>query len=323
MSEKVLSLSIAAYNMEKYLQETLDSCLIDEDLDKLEVMIVNDGSKDKTAEIASQYSEKYPDVFKLINKENGGYGSTVETGITNATGKYFKLLDGDDKMDQDGLKKLIAILENETSDIVITKNSEFDDETGEEWSIGNSWSEYIDKSLKICEMKKTTHISMWNLTAKTSNLQNKIYKFPKKILYTDCLFVMEAMAKSNTISFYDLNVYKYRTAREGQSTSPEVMKRHFNDKLQVLSLLNERLDLERQSKNANVEQLKNLVAEMYCLAVVTGYLIKPREKFAKAELKAFEAKWKKESREVYEEAAILSKKIKLLRLTNYLTFKFV
>ena len=110
--DKILSVSIASYNVEKFLGQTLDSCLVPEIMEKLEVIVVNDGSKDGTAAVAEEYVKKAPDTFVLINKENGGYGSTVNAGIQAATGKYFRLLDGDDWFDRDGLREFIGILEN-------------------------------------------------------------------------------------------------------------------------------------------------------------------------------------------------------------------
>ena len=91
---KLLTISIAAYNVEKFIKKTLDSLIVDSD--ELEVLIVNDGSKDETLKIAKEYEIKYPNIFRAIDKENGGYGSTINTGIIEATGKFFKQLDGDD-----------------------------------------------------------------------------------------------------------------------------------------------------------------------------------------------------------------------------------
>ena len=95
---KVLTVSIAAYNVEDYLKKCLDS-FVDEGnplMNAVEVIIVSDGSKDNTVSIAKEYQEKYPDTFVLIDKENGGYGSTINASLKKATGKYFKLVDGDD-----------------------------------------------------------------------------------------------------------------------------------------------------------------------------------------------------------------------------------
>ena len=101
--EKILSVSIASYNVEKFIRKALDSCCIPEIMDRLEVIVVNDGSTDSTLEIAREYETKYPETFRVIDKINGGYGSTVNASIRVAAGRYFRLLDGDDWFDRDGL----------------------------------------------------------------------------------------------------------------------------------------------------------------------------------------------------------------------------
>ena len=100
---KVLSISIAAYNVAYTLKECLDPFLKSNVLGELDIMVVDDGSSDNTAEIAEEYHALYPDTFRLIKKENGGWGSTVNTGIKEAKGMYFKQLDGDDYYEPEAL----------------------------------------------------------------------------------------------------------------------------------------------------------------------------------------------------------------------------
>lgn len=118
--DKLLTISIAAYNVAPYLSKTLSSLIIDKNLDRLEVLIINDGSKDETSDIAEEFVKKYPQTFVLINKKNGGHGSTINAGIENATGKYFKVLDGDDWLDPQGLEKLLYKLDKTNADLVLT-----------------------------------------------------------------------------------------------------------------------------------------------------------------------------------------------------------
>ena len=93
---KSLTILIPVYNTEKYIKRCLDSLLVPEVLDDIEIIVVSDGSKDHSAEIVREYVERYPDTIILIDKENGGHGSTINAGIAAATGKYFRVLDSDD-----------------------------------------------------------------------------------------------------------------------------------------------------------------------------------------------------------------------------------
>ena len=113
--EKILTIVIPTYNMERYLEKCLTSLIIDDQdlMNQVEVLIVNDGSKDRSSEIAHSYQDKYSNTFRVIDKENGNYGSCVNRGLSEATGKYIKILDADDSFFKDGyvayINKLLTI----------------------------------------------------------------------------------------------------------------------------------------------------------------------------------------------------------------------
>ena len=86
MKEKLLTVSIAAYNVEQYLRQALESLVVPEVMDEIEVLIVNDGSTDTTSAIGHEFEKKYPETFRVIDKENGGYGTTVNRSVSEARG---------------------------------------------------------------------------------------------------------------------------------------------------------------------------------------------------------------------------------------------
>ena len=141
---KVLTISIAAYNVEKFINQTLDSLIDERIMDDLEIIVVNDGSSDNTLAIAKEYERKYPDSFIIIDKENGGYGSTINSSLKIASGKYYKLLDGDDWYDTDNVVSLINALKTCNADLVVTPYIEFVDDNGEKKQV-DSLCEYRDK----------------------------------------------------------------------------------------------------------------------------------------------------------------------------------
>ena len=117
--DKVLTVSIAAYNVEEYLAEAIESCLID-DLDLLDIIVVDDGSRDGSALVAKLYENRWPDSVRVVSKENGGYGSTLNTSLALARGKYFRYLDGDDWFDMGGLATFVSRLKEINDDVVLT-----------------------------------------------------------------------------------------------------------------------------------------------------------------------------------------------------------
>ena len=120
MSEKVLSIVIPSYNVEKYLYEIVPHYINSDSFGDIELIIVNDGSKDKTLEIAKEYANAYPESIKYVDKQNGGHGSTINVGKNVATGKYFKIIDGDDWVDEKEFDKFIKILKTCEDDVVLS-----------------------------------------------------------------------------------------------------------------------------------------------------------------------------------------------------------
>ena len=110
--DKVLSIIVPTYNMERYLDKCLSSlCVTDHNLlNTLEVLVINDGSKDASSKIGHRYHDEYPYVFRVIDKENGNYGSCINRGLKEATGKYIKVLDADDYFDSSVLGQYLDFL---------------------------------------------------------------------------------------------------------------------------------------------------------------------------------------------------------------------
>ena len=105
---KYISFAIPCYNSEAYMEKAINSILVGGE--DVEIIVVNDGSKDGTQKIAERYQEKYPTIVKAVEKENGGHGDAVNCGLAHATGKYFKVVDSDDWVDEEALYKILDVL---------------------------------------------------------------------------------------------------------------------------------------------------------------------------------------------------------------------
>ena len=120
---KLLSIAIPCYNSQDYMENCIESLLVGGE--EVEILIVDDGSSDRTAEIADAYARKYPTIVKAIHQENGGHGEAVNAGIRNATGLYFKVVDSDDWVNKEAyvqiLKTLYELLRGpQTVDLLIS-----------------------------------------------------------------------------------------------------------------------------------------------------------------------------------------------------------
>lgn len=118
--EKLLSIVIPTYNMSSYIERCLNSLISDKTKDLLDVLVINDGSKDDSSKKAKTLAYQYPDMIRVFDKENGNYGSCVNVGLNKAIGKYIKILDADDYMDTKALEETLDILQHLDVDLVLT-----------------------------------------------------------------------------------------------------------------------------------------------------------------------------------------------------------
>ncbi len=319
--EKLLTVSIAAYNVEQYLSQALDSCLLPEYLDKLEVIIVNDGSKDRTPQIAQAYCKKYPNTFRLISKENGGYGSTVNISMREARGKFFRLLDGDDWFESNGLATVLSVLENSSSDLVITPIYRVHEGSGEKSLRFGSWKPCVGKTLSVEEITRDCDciLGMWHITVRTALLREHSFSLPEHRLYTDQLFVLHSMAYANELTFLSEPLYCYRVGRDGQSVSKEsrIKNRHQSavNVLDMASFYSEQSDLPSENRRF----LQPRLGIYYAYAAQTFLLAKPSVG-QWVELTLFIRKVKKKAPDIYNAALERNSRFRRLHRTHNLVY---
>ncbi len=216
--------------MQNYLRHCLDSLLVlDEMMDQLEVLVINDGSKDDSSKIAHEYATQYPNTYRVIDKENGNYGSCINRGLEEATGKYVKVLDADDSFDTANLVNYLRYLGDVDVDMVITPYT-IVDEAGKE----KSYEAYELPVNTILTWKQLTpaftkkSLQMHAVTYKRSNLVDIHYRQTEGISYTDQEWIFTPLTAVNTAVAYSKTVYKYLVGREGQTVNPDVFKRNIS-----------------------------------------------------------------------------------------------
>ena len=225
---KILTITIPSYNVEPYMNEVLPTFLDPAVMDKIEILIVNDGSKDGTAALGKEYEAKYPGVITLVDKENGGHGSTINKGIELATGKYFKVVDGDDWVDTAAFVKFVNFLEKTDSDVVATPHYRVNEETKEKELRGFEGVEY-EKEYRVDDVLLTLRdkYQMHNLTFKT-DIVRKIPKISERCFYVDVEYIMYPLKYLETISFLNEAVYQYRVGNANQSVSTQNFMKNRN-----------------------------------------------------------------------------------------------
>ena len=182
---KILTVTIPSYNTEKYIDECLPYLIDERIISDIEILIVSDGSIDNTVSVAQKWADKYPDSIRVIDKENGGHGSTINRGILEATGKYFKVVDGDDWVVTENFVKLIEFLKGVDVDLINNPYFEHDEETADETLMMalKIQANQIVQHDKIIEQIKIP--PMHTITYRTSILKDNKISIDEKMFYVD------------------------------------------------------------------------------------------------------------------------------------------
>ncbi len=231
-AKKLLTLIIPTYNAEAYLDKCLTSFILEDKelFDRLEVLVINDGSPDKSREIAQRYVEKYPNVYRIIDKENGGHGSGINVGAENAAGTYFKVIDADDWVNREGfLKYMIAIkrLTDTLADadtlpeVLITPYKEYNITTQKETEYVAKPREYdVDYTLdELMDQWQSCHMDFhfWGLSYLTEFYRKLEYRLTEGVFYEDQEYATVPMSYAKRVRVLDCMVYVYRVGDVNQS----------------------------------------------------------------------------------------------------------
>jgi glycosyltransferase involved in cell wall biosynthesis len=302
MEQKQLTVSVAAYNVAGTLRRCLDSLIgPDEMMAGLEVIVVNDGSTDETASIAQAYAERYPRTFKVIDKANGGYGSTINASVACARGKYFKQLDGDDWYCTENLEAFLAFLETKDSDLVLSPFYEVY-EGGAAPTLKDNHREVTTKCL-LGAMAQDQDILMHELTIKTAILRDHDIRITTHCFYTDHEYTFMPLLYAKDISRFDAPIYCYQLGIEGQSVSLSGMRQHFKDPMRVAEKLMPLYEsrwqhLQDRGMGALMRRKMRSIVELayFC------FLILADPGAHKAQLKAFDRQIRRQFPRVYQES---------------------
>lgn len=235
-----LTIVVPAYNVEAYLEKCIYSLISHRNVNQTDIIIVNDGSTDRTLEIARAYEKLTNGVVRVIDKENGGHGSTINAGIANAKGKYFRLIDGDDWVDSENLAKLVDKLENEDADIVLTKGCYEYVEQAElvniiDYDMLNEGTVYHFEDLLFPGYGFANYGPLLTTSNyRTDVLRRANFKISEKCPYVDMEFNSFSLRYVDTVKHYDLDIYRYLIGRAGQTVSRDFWKKKYRDHEHVI-----------------------------------------------------------------------------------------
>lgn len=269
--DKLLTVTIPAYNAEKFLAPCLESLLSCGRRGRTELLVVDDGSRDRTGAIADAYAGRYPGIVRVIHKENGGHGSGINAGIAAATGRYFRVVDSDDTVDPGAYGTYLERLEDIDSDLVVTpfvcveaagagrpREGRAVRGHGGRSTGGNGGragrhraraggqaprqvqgAEGLPRgrALPFGKVAGRMHVRMHEWTVRTSILKEHSIRMSERCFYVDMQYILFPVPWIRTCCILDLPVYRYRLGDGGQSVSVRNMRENRGQHRKVMHSL--------------------------------------------------------------------------------------
>ena len=240
---KLLTIAIPSYNSENYLSKCIESLLPGGE--DVEILVVNDGSKDNTSAIGHEYEAKYPGIVKVIDKENGGHGSAVNAGVEHATGLFFKVVDSDDWVKKSAYLEILEKLKDFAgSDVILDmliSNFVYEKEGAAKKKVMR-YAHALPKDTvftwnDVGHFFKGQYILMHSVIYRTKLLRECGMKLPDHTFYVDNIFVYEPLPYVKNMYYMDVNFYRYYIGREDQSVNEKVMIGRVDQQLRVNKLM--------------------------------------------------------------------------------------
>lgn len=243
---KILTVIVPSYNMEAYLPKCLGSLIIDDKelLRKLEVIVVNDGSKDRTSEIAHEFEANYPGVFRVIDKKNGHYGSCINVGLAAAAGTFIKVLDADDWFKTGNFAEFLKLVESECvvddngTDLILSDWEEFNSFEGP--PVNHLSFDYLSgRKTTIADIEFPTdghrrRFEMFAITYRVSMLRTIGYRQQEGVAHTDKLWINLPMAYVRKFKVFSQPLYQYFSERQGNTCNSVEFYRTYHVQMEML-----------------------------------------------------------------------------------------
>ena len=263
---KVLSVAIPCYNSKEYMRHAIDTLLTGGE--EVEIIIVNDGSKDDTQAIAEEYAARFPSQIIAVSQENGGHGEAVNTGLKHATGLYYKVVDSDDWVDEVAFKKMLQVMKdyiakNQMVDMYMA-NYVYEKVALNKQKVMKYTGIFPENRIfgwdEVGHFKQSQYVIMHSVFYRTQMLKECGLKLPKHTFYVDNIFVYYPLPFVKTMVYVDVDLYRYFIGREDQSVNEKVMMGRMDQQLRVT---------RQMIRDTRVEEIKEDKLRKYMVKYMT------------------------------------------------------
>lgn len=293
--DKILTIVIPTYNMEKYLDRCLSSLIVNDNLmERLDVLVVNDGSKDRSSEIAHKYGNRFPQTFRVIDKENGNYGSCINAALLVAEGKYIKILDADDYFDNKALVDYLSLLNSVDVDFVFNGMSMVNesDFVIDNYCFEDRLGKYKTLPFKDYAINMNgAGVYMQNVAYRLDCLKSMNYHQTEDISYTDQEWLFIPLYAMKSVAYFPKSLYMYLVGRSGQTVNAEThMKNMWMEIAVTKSLVNSYVSRKDDIEKCPVEIRRYIFGRVMSRVrfVYSTYLLSGRNRLDNGELVEFD-----------------------------------
>ncbi len=276
---KLLSFAVPCYNSEAYMEKCIESLLPGGK--DVEILIVDDGSSDRTAEIADAYAAQYPDIIQAIHQPNGGHGAAVNTGLKHASGVYFKVVDSDDWLDRDSylrvLKRLRTLIKLNTLPDMFLANYVYEKEGSKHKAVMRQKGFPKEKMFSwddVGHLFKGHYILMHSVIYRTQMLHDCGLQLPEHTFYVDNIYVYKPLPYVKNMYYMDVDLYRYYIGREDQSVNEQTMIRRIDQQIRVNKIMFADVNLlavkDRKCRRYMFNYLEIVTTITVTLAILSG-----------------------------------------------------
>ena len=275
---KLLTFTVPCYNSEAYMEKCIRSLLTGGE--DVEIIIVDDGSRDGTAAIADRFAAEYPTIVKVVHQENGGHGEAVNAGLRNATGLYFKVVDSDDWVNQEAYEKVLSTLkrllhEQQVIDMMIC-NYVYEKQGALRKKVMRYKTAFPREEVfgwnNVKFLHKGQYILMHSVIYRTKMLYDCGLELPKHTFYVDNIFVFDPLPYVKQMYYLDVNFYRYFIGREDQSVNEQVMIGRIDQQIRVTKILIDKM-VSYMSRPMNAKLKKYMINYVDIMMTVSSVLL--------------------------------------------------
>ncbi len=239
---KLITFVVPCYNSQDYMKTCIESLLPAKEV--CEIILIDDGSTDSTAEIADRYAEEYPDCVRVVHQPNGGHGEGINQGLRLAQGTYFKVIDSDDWVDaaaRDRVLQTLAELEQQGGVDLMVCNYVYEkprDHYQRVIRFGNALPEGRVLAWRDTHpFRISQQLSLHSCIYRTQVVRDSGLQLPKHVFYEDNLFVYTPLPLVKRLYYLNADFYRYYVGREGQSVAKKAVIKRCGDQRTVSELV--------------------------------------------------------------------------------------